>query len=162
MSLPELRIRRMSHEDLPAVMEIERVAFSNPWSTEMVKKELTQERSTVLLAEEYGAGIWQLRGFSIFWLVQDEQHVLNVATDPAQRRRGIGRRVMEATLEAGRQHRCRISTLEVRRGNVPAMEMYRALGFRPVGMRPNYYADDREDAVVMVHDFASVVVASVP
>lgn len=157
--VPELRIRRMSHEDLPAVMEIERVAFSNPWSTDMVKKELTQDWSTVLLAEEYSAGLWRLRGFSIFWLVHDEQHVLNVATDPSQRRRGFGRRVMEATLEVGRQHRCRISTLEVRRGNTAAVEMYKALGFRPVGMRPNYYADDREDAVVMVYDFANVVVA---
>jgi ribosomal-protein-alanine N-acetyltransferase len=155
----ELRIRRMAHEDLPAVMEIERVAFSNPWSTDMVKKELTQEWSTVLLAEEYSAGLWHLRGFSIFWLVHDEQHVLNVATDPAQRRRGFGRRVMEATLEVGRQHRCRISTLEVRRGNLPALEMYKNLGFRPVGMRPNYYADDQEDAVVMVYDFANVEVA---
>ncbi|MBK7858805.1 MAG: ribosomal protein S18-alanine N-acetyltransferase [Archangiaceae bacterium] len=150
----ELRIRRMQPEDLPAVMEIEKVAFTNPWSVEMVKKELTQDWSTVLLIEEHGAGLWRLRGFSIFWLVQDEQHVLNVATDPAQRRRGLGRRVMEATLEAGRAHRCRISTLEVRRGNVAATEMYRRLGFRPVGMRPNYYADDREDAVVMVYDFA--------
>jgi ribosomal-protein-alanine N-acetyltransferase len=148
-----LRIRRMGHDDLPAVMEIERVAFTNPWSTEMVKKELTQDWSTVLLAEEpFDAG-FKLRGFSIFWLVQDEQHVLNVATDPQWRRRGVGRAVMQATLEVGRAHRCRISTLEVRRGNVPAMEMYRALGFRPVGMRPNYYADDREDAVVMVYDF---------
>ncbi len=144
----------MGHEDLPAVMEIERVAFSNPWSTDMVKKELTQDWSTVLLAEEADAtGAMRLRGFSIFWLVHDEQHVLNVATDPAQRRRGVGHAVMTATLDAGRLHRCRISTLEVRRGNVPAMEMYKKLGFRPVGMRPNYYADDREDAVVMVFDF---------
>ncbi|MBL8954886.1 MAG: ribosomal protein S18-alanine N-acetyltransferase [Myxococcaceae bacterium] len=152
----------MGHEDLPAVMEIERVAFSNPWSTEMVKKELTQEWSTVLLAEELTAGSWQLRAFSIFWLVHDEQHVLNVATDPSQRRRGIGRRVMEATLEVGRQHHCRISTLEVRRGNTAATEMYRALGFRAVGMRPNYYADDREDAVVMVYDFGNVAVVDAP
>jgi ribosomal-protein-alanine N-acetyltransferase len=143
----------MAHEDLPAVMEIERVAFSNPWSTEMVKKELTQDWSTVLLAEEPDGGTFRLRGFSIFWLVQDEQHVLNVATDPTWRRRGVGNAVMLATLEIGRAHRCRISTLEVRRGNVPAIEMYKKLGFRPVGMRPNYYADDREDAVVMVFDF---------
>lgn len=155
-----LRIRRMGHEDVPAVMEIERVAFTNPWSTDMVKKELTQEWSTVLLAEELDAGAWRLRGFSIFWLVHDEQHVLNVATDPLQLRRGIGRAVMNATLDVGRQNRCRISTLEVRRGNVPAMEMYKSLGFRPVGMRPNYYADDREDAVVMVYDFENVVVAA--
>ena len=147
------RIRRMTADDLPGVMDIERVAFSNPWTLEMVKKELTQDWSTILLAEEpSAAGGWKVLGFSIFWLVADEIHVLNVATEQAQRRRGIGRAVMEATLGYGRTHRCRIASLEVRRGNVAAIGMYQALGFKAVGMRPNYYTDDREDAVVMVMD----------
>lgn len=146
------RIRRMTIDDLPGVMDIERVAFSNPWSLEMVKKELTQDWSTILLAEEPAASGWKVLGFSIFWLVADEIHVLNVATQQAQRRRGIGRAVMEATLEYGRTHRCRIASLEVRRGNEAAIGLYKALGFKAVGMRPNYYTDDREDAVVMVMD----------
>ncbi len=146
------RIRRMTAEDLPGVMDIERVAFSNPWTLEMVRKELTQDWSTILLAEEAMAAGWQLLGFSIFWLVADEIHVLNVATAQSQRRRGIGRSVMEATLDYGRNHRCRIASLEVRRGNEGAIGLYKALGFKAVGMRPNYYADDREDAVVMVID----------
>lgn len=146
------RIRRMTADDLNGVMDIERVAFSNPWSLEMVKKELTQDWSTILLAEEPGPDGWKVLGFSIFWLVADEIHVLNVATAESQRRRGIGRAVMEATLAYGRAHRCRIASLEVRRGNTAAIGLYKALGFKAVGMRPNYYADDREDAVVMVTD----------
>ncbi len=150
---PTWRIRRMTADDLAGVMDIERVAFSNPWSLEMVKKELTQDWSTILLAEEptpdHG---WRVLGFSIFWLVADEIHVLNVATAESQRRRGIGRAVMEATLAYGRAHRCRIASLEVRRGNTAAIGLYKALGFRAVGMRPNYYTDDREDAVVMATD----------
>ncbi len=149
---PALRTRRMTPADLPAVMEIENQAFSNPWTLEMVKKELTQEWSTVLLAEEYTPRGWLVRGFAIFWLVHDEVHVLNVATHRDVRRMGLGRYVMEAVLALGRQHRCRVATLEVRRGNEAALGLYKGLGFRAVGMRPAYYSDDREDAVVMALD----------
>jgi ribosomal-protein-alanine N-acetyltransferase len=142
----------MTSDDLTQVMAIEQVAFSNPWTLEMVKKELTQDWSTILLAEEPGAAGMEILGFSIFWLVADEIHVLNVATAERHRRRGIGRAVIEATLDYGRAHRCRIASLEVRRGNQAAIGLYKALGFKAVGMRPNYYTDDREDAVVMVRD----------
>ena len=146
------RIRRMTADDLTQVMAIEQVAFSNPWTLEMVKKELTQDWSTVLLAEEPAGAGWEVLGFAIFWLVADEIHVLNVATAQVHRRRGIGRAVVEATIDYGRAHRCRIASLEVRRGNEAAIGLYKALGFKAVGMRPNYYTDDREDAVVMVRD----------
>ncbi len=142
-------IRRMTLEDLPKVMAIEQVSFSNPWSYEMVKKELSHDWSTVLLAEQGG----EVLGFAIFWLVVDELHVLNVAVAHAHRRQGIGRAVMEAALEVGLTHRCRIATLEVRRSNQAAIALYNSLGFKPVGMRPAYYSDDREDAVLMVKDF---------
>ncbi len=149
LSRDQLTIRRMTLEDLPKVMAIEQVAFSNPWSYEMVKKELSHDWSTVLLAE---AGD-EVLGFAIFWLVVDELHVLNVATAHAHRRKGVARAVMEAALEVGTAHRCRIATLEVRRGNQAAIALYAGLGFKPVGMRPAYYSDDREDAILMVKDF---------
>src|SRR2546430_9089425 len=77
---------------------------------------------------------------------------LNVAVDPAQRRRGVARAVMEATLDAGRKHRCTLATLEVRRSNEAAVNLYKGFGFRAVGIRPNYYVDEGEDAIVMVLD----------
>ncbi len=148
-----LRIRRMTPGDLPAVMPIENQAFSNPWSLDMIRKELSQEWSTVLVAEARGpTGSWELRGFAIFWLVANEVHVLNVATDTAYRRFGIGRQVMQAVLAAGRAQRCFMATLEVRRTNVAAIALYTSLGFRAVGMRPSYYSDNREDAVIMNMD----------
>lgn len=146
------RIRKMTLADLPAVMAIEHQAFTNPWSTEMVKKELTQEWSTVLVCEESTPSGWVVRGFAIFWLVADEVHVLNVATDTAVRRRGFGRQVMDAVLAQGRAQKCFMATLEVRRSNVAAQALYTSLGFRAVGLRPSYYQDDREDAVVMILD----------
>jgi ribosomal-protein-alanine N-acetyltransferase len=146
------RIRKMTVADLPQVMEIENQAFSNPWSLEMVKKELVQAWSTVLLLEEHTPAGWAVRAFSIFWLVADEVHILNVAAHRDYRRQGIGRRIMEASLHTGREHRCRLATLEVRRGNVAAINLYTSLGFRAVGLRPRYYSDDGEDAVVMIMD----------
>lgn len=149
---PETRLRKMTLADLPAVMAIEHQAFSNPWSTEMVKKELTQDWSTVLVLEESSPSGWQLRAFAIFWLVADEVHVLNVATDQLVRRRGFGRKVMDAVLSTGRAQKCTLATLEVRRSNEAAIKLYTSLGFRAVGMRPSYYQDNREDAVIMILD----------
>jgi ribosomal-protein-alanine N-acetyltransferase len=149
---PDVRLRKMALSDLPAVMAIEHQAFSNPWSTEMVKKELTQDWSTVLIVEESTPAGWQLRAFAIFWLVADEVHVLNVATDQAVQRRGFGRQVMNAVLDTGKAQKCRMATLEVRRSNVAALALYTSLGFRAVGMRPSYYQDNREDAVIMILD----------
>jgi ribosomal-protein-alanine N-acetyltransferase len=146
-------IRQMTPDDMPEVMEIERVAFTNPWSPDLLRRELTHDWSTILLAEEELApGVRRLLGFSIFWVVHDELHILNVATDPSQRRRGVARQVMDATLERGRQRRCTMATLEVRRSNEAALLLYRALGFRAVGVRPNYYVDEGEDAIVMILD----------
>lgn len=149
---PQVRIRKMALADLPSVMEIENQAFTNPWSVDMVKKELTQDWSTVLLLETWGPEGWVVRGFAIFWLVHDEIHVLNVATHREHRRLGLGRLVMDAVIAFGRDHKCRIATLEVRRGNGAALGLYQSLGFRTVGLRPNYYQDDHEDAVVMIMD----------
>lgn len=149
---PSLRMRRMTLQDLPGVMSLQNAAFTNPWSEEMVKKELGHDWSTVLLAEVQDAGVWQLRGFAVYWLVHDELHVLNVATGANHRRQGIGRALLTSALDFGRAQKCRLATLEVRRANVAAIGLYESLGFRAVGIRPNYYTDDHEDAVVMIMD----------
>ncbi|QSQ15165.1 ribosomal protein S18-alanine N-acetyltransferase [Myxococcus landrumensis] len=147
-------IRRMTLDDLTAVMALEQAAFKNPWSAELLKRELEHEWSTILLVEEPRESVPPLLlGLAIFWIVHDEVHVLNVATAPQHRRRGVARAVMEEVLERGKGRRCCLATLEVRKSNEPAIQLYRSFGFRPVGIRPNYYADEREDAVVMVLDF---------
>lgn len=150
-------IRRMSREDLPAVMELEKASFRNPWSFELLQRELGHDWSVILLLEEpLPEGSRCLLGISIFWIVHDEVHVLNVATSPEHRRRGVGRDLMEATLAEGRARKCSLATLEVRKSNEPAINLYKSFGFRPVGVRPNYYVDEGqppEDAIVMVLDF---------
>ncbi|HYH95998.1 ribosomal protein S18-alanine N-acetyltransferase [Hyalangium sp.] len=147
-------IRQMTFEDMPAVIALEQASFRNPWSPELLRRELEHDWSTILLVEEpLPGGQKRLLGLAIFWIVQDEVHILNVATAPEHRRRGVGRAVMDELLARGRSRCCILATLEVRRSNEAAIGLYRSLGFRSVGVRPNYYVDEKEDALVMVLDF---------
>ena len=147
------RFRRMRTEDLPRVVEIEKDGFEHPWSRELLERELVHAWSTVLLAVEDGTeGGEEVVGFAVFWLVHDEVHVLNIATERQARRRGVGRALMLEVSEAGRARGAVLATLEVRRSNAPAIALYHSLGYRQVGVRANYYADEGEDAIVMVLD----------
>jgi ribosomal-protein-alanine N-acetyltransferase len=144
---PPVDFRRMRELDLPRVMEIERAAFSHPWSEEMIRRELEHEFSTVLLATDGRDG--PILGFAVVWLVHDELHVLNVAVAPESRRRGVARSVLDRVEGNGREQGARVAMLEVRRSNAPAIALYRSLGYHEVGVRPRYYAEDGEDALVM-------------
>lgn len=148
---PRLALRRARPEDVPRVMEIEKEGFLHPWSRELIERELGHAWSQILLACDAGPdGEEQVLGYVVFWLVHDEVHVLNVATSLEVRRRGVGRALMAAAEDAGRARGARVSTLEVRRSNTAALALYQAIGYRQAGVRPNYYAEEREDAIVMV------------
>ena len=150
-TLPALVFRRAVAADVPRVMEIEKDGFRHPWSRELIERELGHAWSQILLACEPGPGGAEcVVGYIVFWLVHDEIHVLNVATAIEARHRGVGRALMAAAENAGRTRGARISTLEVRRSNEAALALYRAIGYRQVGVRPNYYAEENEDAIVMV------------
>ena len=145
--------RRARREDVDRIVEIEKDGFKHPWSRDLVERELDHSWSEVLLAAEVDAPDApgeRVLGYIVFWLVHDEVHVLNVATALEARRRGVGRALMEAAEESGRARGARLSTLEVRRSNAPAIALYRAIGYRQVGVRPNYYTEEHEDAIVMV------------
>lgn len=145
-------LRKMTQVDLAEVMRIEKLAFKHPWSANLFRRELEHPWSTILVAEEDQEGQRRLLGFLIYWLVHDGIHILNVASEPSQRRRGVARALMRACLENGVKAGGRLATLEVRRSNAPAITLYQSLGFRSAGIRANYYADEGEDAVVMLLD----------
>ena len=87
--------------------------------------------------------------FLVGWHVADELHILNVATAPAMRRRGLGEAVLTRALTYAKEHRIRIVLLEVRRSNAPAIALYRKRAFSIFGVRKKYYADNDEDAIEM-------------
>jgi ribosomal-protein-alanine N-acetyltransferase len=141
----------MRAEDIPRIVDIERDGFKHPWSAELLRRELHHAWSTSLVATEPAAPD-QVIGFIVFWTVHDEVHVLNVAVALEARRRGVARVLMDEAAARGRRAGARLATLEVRRSNAAAITLYRTLGYREVGLRPNYYVDEGEDAIVMVLD----------
>jgi ribosomal-protein-alanine N-acetyltransferase len=137
---PKLEIRRMTASDLDEVMVIERAAFRHPWSPELFRRELEHDWSTILVALQpltsaSGKGTERIVGFLIYWLVHDEVHIL-----------------MGETEKRAHQASAALMTLEVRRSNQAALDLYREFDYRAVGVRPNYYVDEGEDAIVMIKE----------
>jgi ribosomal-protein-alanine N-acetyltransferase len=143
------RFRAMAPADLDRVMVINHASFRHPWSADLMRREMLHDWSTVLLAVDGSPGVEEVQGFIVYWTVQDEMHVLNVAVAPEHRRRGVARALMREAEARGRRRGIRLVTLEVRRSNEAAIALYRKLGYRMVGVRPNYYAEEGEDAMVM-------------
>jgi ribosomal-protein-alanine N-acetyltransferase len=139
-----LRIVRARRADLDAIMEIERLSFRAPWSRRVFEEELGRDFAYLKVVRDGD----RVAAFVNYWVVADEIHILNVATHPEWRRRGIARRMMEHVMRAARLRRSSLLTLEVRRANLAAQELYRSLGFEVVGVRPRYY-ENNEDALVM-------------
>jgi ribosomal-protein-alanine N-acetyltransferase len=143
-------IEPMTASDLDAVMEIERLCFKSPWSRQVFLEEMTRDFAhlDVVRDVETGGAV----AFGNYWLVADEVHILNIATHPEARRAGHASRLLAHMVDFARREICRYVTLEVRRSNAVAQRLYRRFAFRAVGVRPHYYAEDDEDAIVMLLD----------
>jgi ribosomal-protein-alanine N-acetyltransferase len=141
-TLPE--IRRLTYADLPQVIAIERRSYPAPWSLAMFVLELSKPSGICLAAREDD----RIVGYCICSRYDTVWHIMNVSVDPDYRRRGIATALLRDVLDraGGASQRY---TLEVRRSNTGAMELYRRLGFRPAGVRRRYYQDNGEDAIVM-------------
>ncbi len=143
---PVLSIRPMTEADLPSVQLIERASFTTPWPPQAYRQELEANRLAHYLVALIGE---QFVGYGGIWLMVDEAHVTTFAIHPAYRRRRIGERMLIALLDLAVDRHAREATLEVRLSNLPARRLYEKYGFRPVGIRPRYYSDNQEDALIM-------------
>jgi [ribosomal protein S18]-alanine N-acetyltransferase len=145
MTTHSITIRSLGYADLPQVIAVERRAFPTPWSLAMFVLELSKPSGVCLAAMDAEAGT--LVGYLICSRYDLVWHLMNIAVDPACRRRGIARAMLEELLERagqGEQY-----TLEVRTSNAPAITLYERFGFRPAGTRRRYYRDTGEDAMIM-------------
>jgi ribosomal-protein-alanine N-acetyltransferase len=141
-----LRVRRATIADVMPIMEIERASFSSPWPVSAIEEEIERRSwSRVALAVEGD----QVLGFIVYWVVDKELHLLNLATRPGRRRKGIATRMIEHMIDEGRRRTLWQVVLEVRESNRAALKLYERIGFDRVGRRPRYYADNGEDAIVM-------------
>jgi ribosomal-protein-alanine N-acetyltransferase len=145
----ELVFEPMVAADLPQVMELERLAFPNPWTPGLFLHELKLSFSRLYLARNAAR---RLLGYACWWLVGDEVHILNVAVHPDARRNGTGRALVQRVVEDALAHNAASVSLEVGRRNEPATALYRSMGFSEVGLRRNYYGQG-EDAVIMERRF---------
>ncbi len=148
MSTDLTTVRSLGYSDLPRVIAIERRAFPTPWSLAMFVLELSKPSSVCLAAvSDEGDSGRKLVGYLICSRYADAWHLMNVAVDPPVRRRGIATALMERLFE--RAGGDATYTLEVRPSNRPAIALYERFGFRSAGMRPRYYRDTGEDALIM-------------
>ncbi|MTI94118.1 MAG: ribosomal-protein-alanine N-acetyltransferase [Firmicutes bacterium] len=143
----DVQIRQMRPEHLNAVMAIEAQCFTTPWSSGVFSGEVRENPYAQYLVAQTGDG--EVIGYAGIWLVLDEAHVTNIAVAPNWQRRGIARKLLRRLLQLSLHEGARRMTLEVRKSNIPAQKLYLGLGFKEAGIRPRYYTDNNEDAVIM-------------
>jgi [ribosomal protein S18]-alanine N-acetyltransferase len=144
-TLPELEIRALSLADVPAIMQIEREAFSMPWRESTFEGLLRRPDSDLIGATRVG----RLIGYAVCWTVGGQAELGNVAVAASERRRGTGRRLVQEALRRIRERGADECYLEVRSSNDTARALYEECGFSVVGRRRNYYVRPVEDALVM-------------
>jgi ribosomal-protein-alanine N-acetyltransferase len=137
----------VSLSEIDSILAIEEASFTNPWTREMYLAELQNEGvSFFYLARDPAR---QTIGFCSVWRVLDELHINNLAVLPSHRRAGIGSALLTHALDEGARLGARRATLEVRRSNDAARELYERFGFSVVGVRHGYYSNPAEDALVL-------------
>jgi len=134
--------------DIPAVLVIEGLSFSNPWSDATFRGEVQNEGISfpVVIVHEPDQ---KVVGYLIYWQIRDEVQITNLALHPDFRGRGIGESVLRVVLKEVCGKGATFVTLEVRSSNTPAISLYKKLGFKVFGTRKGYYTNPVEDAYVM-------------
>jgi len=133
-------------EDIDDVLVIEQRSFLTPWSRNAFVGELTQNPVAFYLVGRVGGRIVCYAGS---WLIHGEAHITNIAVHPDYRGFNIGESTCRALLEEVAARGMVKATLEVRASNIVAQKLYHKLGFSSAGIRPGYYTDTNEDAIIM-------------
>lgn len=137
--------RALTEADIPAIVAIEVTAFYDAWNENMLRNELDNALTTYLVMESEG----KIIGYAGFWLVAGEAQVTRVAVQEELRGLGLGTRLTAAMVNKAWELGAEAVTLEVRESNLAAQKAYLTCGFASEGIRPNYYEDNHENAVIM-------------
>ena len=138
-------VRKMTLEDIESVYTLSTQCFSEPWSLESIKQELSNTVASYFVAEKGKA----IMGYAGLWHVLDEGEVINIAVASEERRRGVGQALLEKLLEEAKVYSLSILHLEVRQSNQAAIALYEKFGFKSIAIRKGYYHKPIEDAVIM-------------
>ena len=135
----------MVEEDVEAILEIENASFTSPWTAGMFLETLASTAGEGYVLESRA----KILGYMIFYSLQDEAHILNIAVAPHVRGHGHGEKILAETIALFRERGIRDIYLDVREGNHSARKLYLKLGFHTIGRRKKYYSESGEDALVM-------------
>lgn len=150
----DFALQRLGVDDSEAISVLHREDFTRPWSADEFASLLEQDTVFGFAARETGHGREAPAGFVLARLAAGEAEILTIAVDAAQRRQGLGWKLMDAVLRELHAQRAEALFLEVDETNAPAIALYRRFGFHEVGKRPNYYQSARgaTGALVMRRD----------
>lgn len=143
--LGRLNFRSMVKDDIEDVLNIERSSFSTPWSRSAFLDALNLGATRNFVIELDGAII----GYIIIYAISFEAHIANFAIHPFFRRKGIGEFLLMKTIDELKKEHIKEFYLEVREGNIAAINLYKKIGFEVIGKRKGYYRDTGEDALIM-------------
>jgi len=143
------RIDRMRSADLPDVLLIEETCFPKPWTPGMFKRELENGHSRCLCLRMQSSGRDVIAAYIIFWIIPGEIHLHNLAVKKEYRRKGLALALLETMKKIALENHVAVETLEVRESNMEAIKLYRKSGFVVKGIRPNYYNETKENALIM-------------
>lgn len=146
--MADIIIRRMTMADVDGVAAVEAATFPTPWSRDAFESEMKNVAARYLVAEKDGTVI----GYAGAWIIIDESHITNIAVLKDYRGLHIGRRLTEGLMQYLSNLGAAYATLEVRKSNEVAQNLYKSLGFIKLGVRKRYYEDNGEDALIMVCD----------
>lgn len=142
----DIIIREMNVDDIDDVLEVEKVSFSTPWSKESFIQEVKENKLARYIIAQVDEKVVAYGGM---WLILDEAHITNVAVATGFRNMGIGQMIIDGLINICNELIINHMTLEVRKSNYPAIKLYKNNGFVEIGTRPGYYADTKEDAIIM-------------
>ena len=142
--------RVTSERDLDAVAALEATCFTNPWTREMLEREVRE--SSVARVYVLRDPVGEVVAFCTCWMIVDELHINTVAVDPARRRAGLATSLMRQIMTEAARSGATKATLEVRASNEAARQLYAKLGFVESGVRAGYYSQPDEDAVILWRD----------
>lgn len=146
IEMSKIEIYPSKIEDANCIYTISTLSFPSPWSLESIEKELESNDAAKYVTAKIDN---QIIGYGGIWIILDEAHITNIAVHPEYRGIGVGDEIMEALIEICKIHHVSGMTLEVRKSNLRAQNLYRKYGFIEEGIRKKYYADNQEDAVIM-------------
>ena len=151
-----LKIGEYEEGDIVEIMAIERDSFPTPWSENIFRNEMTSPISKMLVGRTVKRQGGCVSGYIVYWRVDDEIHLHNIAVRLDMRRKKIAFRLLAEAIRRSRLEGARWVTLEVRLSNLPAQKMYEKFGFSIKGIRPGYYTDTGEDALIMWADLSLI------